>query len=743
VFPSFSNLLFVQVLAWWIAFLLGMGALGAAPLPRVLLLFSNDRMLPANVKYEAGIRAVLEPEGGPAQATLYAEFLDAVRAPGEEHMAMMNDYLWFRYRTDPPQAVVVLGPEALRFFLKRRHHLFRGASLLFGGIRQADLASFGDLSDVAGLPMDLDLAPTVSAMLAMRPQTREVLLVSGASDFDRNWDVVARQQCAGLADRVRVISCGGLPLDELTRKVAGLPPESAVLYLTYFRSPAGETMAPASAARKIAAAASVPVFGPYETYLGTGVTGGCVTPFEDEGRALGKAIQRVLAGESTASIGILPPTPPRFIFDAREVSRWKIAGTSLPAGSELRFRKPSLWDQHRGLVITGGSVVLFQTFLIVALLTLRARHLRTENNLRLSDQRFAGIFQGSPAAISIVRQRDGRLVDVNPGWENFFEIPRAEALDRTPAELGIFPTQESEQQYLEFLRTGRSLQSFEQRVRTRSGRHRWRSVSCDLITLADEPCLVALAKDVTEQHEVEDARRALGHAMRLATLGELTASIAHEVNQPLGAILSNTEAAEMLLESEHPPLAELRQILADIRRDDLRASDVVKRVRAMVGKHQLRMVPLDLNDILTNVVRLVSHDTLRRGVTLLPDLTQALPPVCGDRVQLEQVVLNLLLNAMDAMIQTPLADRRVILRSTTGAEGDVEVAVEDAGHGLPPDQIDRVFDSFYTTKETGMGLGLALSRSITETHGGRLTAANNPVRGATFRLILPATQAPF
>lgn len=360
-----------------------------------------------------------------------------------------------------------------------------------------------------------------------------------------------------------------------------------------------------------------------------------------------------------------------------------------------------------------------------------------EEALRQSEERFAGVFRGSPAAIAIIRQAGGYLVDVNPSWERFFEIDRAEALGKSPIELGLIGSAESDRRFRSFLEAGESLNGFEQMVRTRGGDIRWMSLSSELITLAGEPCFVVMSKDITEAREVEESRQGLIQATRLAMLGELTASIAHEVNQPLGAILSNADAAEILLERSDPPIAELRNILADIRRDDIRASEVIKRVRDLIGKREMRMEPLYLNEILTETIRLVAHDAQRRGVVIIPEFAMNLPVISCDHVQIEQVILNLLLNAMDAIKNTPLSERRLVLRSARHAEGWVEATVEDRGHGIPHDKIDRIFESFFSTKEQGMGLGLALGRSIAEAHGGRLKAENNPAGGAIFRLILP------
>lgn len=362
---------------------------------------------------------------------------------------------------------------------------------------------------------------------------------------------------------------------------------------------------------------------------------------------------------------------------------------------------------------------------------------QAQEALRQSEERFAGIFNGSPLAIGIIRQSDGRLVEVNPSWERFFGIDRAHALGSSPVELGLVASKDAELRFQAFLASGQPLNGFEQPVITPGGETRWASMTCELISLAGEPCFVVMSKDVTGQKELEEARQGMVQAMRLAMLGELTASIAHEINQPLGAILGNAETAEFLLAGENPPLEELRQILGDIRRDDLRASEVIKRVRSLVGKREFRMEPRFLNEILSDVMRLVAHDSMTRGVTLVTEFEMNLPPVSCDATQIEQVMLNLMLNAMDAMRGVAPASRRVLLRSHRLSAGEIEACVVDNGHGIAPEKLDRIFDSFFTTKAQGMGLGLALARSIAESHGGRLTAENNAEGGATFRLILP------
>lgn len=294
-----------------------------------------------------------------------------------------------------------------------------------------------------------------------------------------------------------------------------------------------------------------------------------------------------------------------------------------------------------------------------------------------------------------------------------------------------------EKRFRQFLHSGKSLEGFEQKLVTPEGETRWMSLSCKLITLDGEACYIVMSKDITGQKEAEDARLSLARATKLAMLGELTASIAHEVNQPLGAILSNADTADILLRKENPPIPELLQILTDIRRDDIRASEIIKRVRGMVSKHEIRMSRVDLNDVLKDVEDLISHDIHRNGIKIMRELAPDLPPVNADRIQIEQVMMNLVLNAIDALSAVPPNLRWIVIRSSIGLSNSVEASVEDSGPGIREETLPRIFDSFFTTKDSGMGLGLALSRSIAEAHGGGLAAENNSHGGATLRLILP------
>jgi signal transduction histidine kinase len=257
--------------------------------------------------------------------------------------------------------------------------------------------------------------------------------------------------------------------------------------------------------------------------------------------------------------------------------------------------------------------------------------------------------------------------------------------------------------------------------------------------------LFALWLEWRRRHRIElentRQRGELTHAARLATIGELAASIVHEINQPLGAILSNADAAELLLEQTPSDLTQVRQILADIRRDDLRASEVIRHMRALLRKRQLTLASVDVNDSVSAVAKLLQDETRRREVQIDHHLAAGLPPVAADRVHIEQVLLNLLMNAMDAMEAAPRGRRKVEVQTHAVRGGWVEVAISDSGIGLVPETRAHLFDSFFSTKKNGLGLGLSIARSIIEAHGGRIWAENNRDAGATFRFTLSAIPA--
>ena len=250
--------------------------------------------------------------------------------------------------------------------------------------------------------------------------------------------------------------------------------------------------------------------------------------------------------------------------------------------------------------------------------------------------------------------------------------------------------------------------------------------------------------DITErwhaEQELQQLRQEIAHVSRVSMMGQLASALAHEISQPLGAILRNAEAAELFIRHESPDLNEIRAILADIRKDDQRASAVISRMRALLKGHSLDTRPIEVGELIGEVAALARADAAARHVKLETNVSLGLPSVKGDRVHLQQVLLNLILNGMDALNGTTQNDRRVTVGARLDGPQSIEIAVSDTGSGIPADELARVFEPFFTTKPHGMGMGLPISRTIIEAHGGRLWAENNNGGGATFRFTLRAAK---
>ena len=429
--------------------------------------------------------------------------------------------------------------------------------------------------------------------------------------------------------------------------------------------------------------------------------------------------------------------------------RFGTRGTSLAFAI---FAFTAIWGATHGrgpFVVDVASETAFavQIFLISAALPLLVLAAVIEESkaarrtLRDSEERFATAFKASPDAMILSRLSNGQIIDVNDRWQSLFGFSRADVVGRAVGELDIHAGTASS--LIGSAARQNTARDEPVEFRTHSGGLLYTTCSTEKVPIGGDPCSITTIRDVTAQRRTErelaEQRKQLTHLSRVARLSELSGSLAHELNQPLTAILSNAQAAQRFLAREPLDLCEIRNILQDIVAADKRAGDVIRGLRVLMKKGTDRYAPMDLNSIVPDVLVFARGELTSKGVEVRTELATRLPLVNGDVIQLQQLLLNLLSNAGEAMDENQPGKRELTIRTDVGAHGTAQIFVSDTGPGLAADQRERLFEPFYTTKEHGLGLGLSICRTIMEAHGGSIHVENNTHRGVTFRAVFPAS----
>jgi len=365
---------------------------------------------------------------------------------------------------------------------------------------------------------------------------------------------------------------------------------------------------------------------------------------------------------------------------------------------------------------------------------------RAEEALRESEARFR-TFVDHATDTFMLHEEDGTVLDVNRNACESLGYGRDELVGKTPFFFDMELNAATWQRHREHLRAG-DVATLESRYRRKDGTVFPVEIHMREFPQGRQRLIISLSRDITERKRAAETFREmqaeLAHANRAAAMGQVTASVAHEVSQPIVAMLCNADAALSWLGSQPPDVAEARRALASIVSDGNRAAEVINWIRALIKKTTAPKESIDVNDAIMDVVTITRSELLRHGVSLRTDLATGLPLIEGYRVQLQQVVLNLILNAVEAMSSLDETGRELRISTTANASGEILIAVRDSGPGLEPTMINRLFEPFYTTKPNGIGMGLAICNSIIEAHGGRLSASANESRGAVFQFTLPA-----
>jgi PAS domain S-box-containing protein len=371
------------------------------------------------------------------------------------------------------------------------------------------------------------------------------------------------------------------------------------------------------------------------------------------------------------------------------------------------------------------------------------RRRNTEATLRASEERWRSMFEASAVGITIMDQQN-HFATANEAFQKMVGYTEQELQSLGPVDITHEDDRQATQQMIQDAQSGkRQDYQAEKRYRRKDGKVIWVRVSTARALDPNSPIpgIPTLVEDVTERKRAEmawqDAREALSRATRLTVMGELSASIAHEINQPLSAIITNGQACERFLGFSPPDLDEVKDAVGEIVRDGRRASEVLSRIRAMSKNSAPERGKVDVNRAIAEVLALTRDELHRHRVSVLTELHPNLPVIMADRVQLQQVVLNLVMNGIDAMRAVMDRPRKLTVRSQLNDQGNVIVNVADSGVGLDPANRDRIFDSFFTTKPEGMGMGLAISNTIIQAHNGQLWAESGSPFGAVFGFTLP------
>jgi signal transduction histidine kinase len=607
----FAALVLGFVVCLWV-----LPSLAQADVRNVLILYPYDNFqASSNLSGVAARRRLVELSGG--KINFHNEFLDLRNFPSRAAQDRMAEHVIEKYAGQKIDLVLAVSEESYFFIADYGSRFVPDVPVVFCCTPDEMLTiEHHERPNVTGVVLDFDVERTLDLARLLQPGLRSVYVVGGKGDIDVAMNDVFRKKLANYSPEVEITFLEGVPTAELTKKISTLPPDAALLYSLFLVDGDGKTHSSSfEYTELLARAASVPAYGTFAPYLERGIVGGYIGTFEDAGKEMADLAWEILQGAEPAKIPVRLSTAQKFRVDEAAAERFGLDTGAIPKDAIVINHTPSLWEQHRALVIVAASVIAVQATLILALMLQTARRRRAEENARV-------------------------------------------------------------------------------------------------------------------------AHAELAHVSRVTTMGELTASIAHEVNQPLAAIVANGNAAMRWLGHATPDLAEARAALTRIVQDGLRAADVISAIRGMVRRGEPASQALDMGALVREVLGLLRTEIESNGVTLARDIDEDLPKVRGDRVQLQQVVLNLVMNAIEAMAGQPAGERRLRVDVTRSGTDHIAVGVSDTGPGIPPEVAARVFEPFYTTKNHGMGMGLSICRTIVEAHGGKLTLQPDSPHGTTFIVTL-------
>jgi PAS domain S-box-containing protein len=709
------------------------------PPRRIYLLEGLAAAQPAGVSTRAAFEQRLK-ERSSEHFEIFTDFLELGRFPGAAHEARMVRLLSGKYAQNPPALLVPISRGALQFLMQNRSSLAPATPIVYCCVDHIAADAMNLPRDVTGVVTQHDWAKTLALARGLQPDARKLVVVAGASDYDRAWREDALREIQPQLPQFEARYLFGLPYDDMLNEVSRLSADTIVLLVPVFADGTGQPRVPPEVAAEVSKRSPAPVYSPLATSLGQGIVGGYTNSYETQGEAAADLALDVLAGKDPASLPRQVQPQAAYQVDARQLAHWNLPEAGLPPGAVVLFKSPTFWEQHRAAAAVFG---LQSLILAIVLIQMRKRQ-QAERSLKESEERMAFAAASTNIGLWQIELPAGRLWTTEHCRRMF---GRAEDVELTTADIvaAVHPGERRsvESAIATATRRGSDLWS-DFRVDLPHGEVRWiHARGHPRFDDHGKPIrLSGIFADITSRKQAEGEAQAqrdeIAHLMRVSVMGELSGAIAHELNQPLTAILANAQTARLLMRAKNPDAGMVSEILDDIVHEDNRATEVIQRLRSLMRRGERKSEPIDLNTLIESTLALLHSELIARGVRAEVALANDLPQVSGDSVQLQQVLLNLAMNAMDAMSATEPAQRQITLRTRHDGNGTVEAVVADRGRGLTGDERDRLFQPFFTTKEHGLGLGLSICSTIVKSHGGNLSIDNDAGGGAIAILALPS-----
>jgi PAS domain S-box-containing protein len=724
---------------------------GAAAPKRVLVVHSFGNAAPPFTTHSTAFETELtEKMGEPVD--LDEVSLDVARYASLDMEEALVDFLRARQAKWQPDLVVPVGSPAGIFVASHRDRLFPASTpIVYTGMDRRRLPPGALDQNATFVGESFDLRAWVEDLLQIAPNTKNIAVVIGDSPLERVWTEVLKKEYQPFADRVNFIWLNDLSLDGILQRTKNLPPHSFILHVLMMRDASGVTLDGDQVLRQIHAVANAPINGIYQHQLGLGITGGRLYQGEAEGVEAARVATRILRGEPASRFEpmIIGPLPPR--YDWRELQKWKIDEKLLPKDSAILFRTPTTWQKYRNWIIGSATVILIQAVLIGALIVNLLRRRRAERSLSESEARAALATEAARLGVWELNTTTGQMW-VSDKVRELFDLDEAAPVDLATLGSRVHPEDRAMRTAaIDGAMEGHGDYEVEYRILRPDHTVRWINGRGRRMNDAEgKPArLFGVSMDITDRKEAVAARqRAEDEARRqreqidllgrASLLGEMTASLAHELNQPLTAIVANASAGVRFIDGGEVEPRALREIFSDVGTDARRARDIIQSVRNAIKKGESVRGRVSLNSVIRNIVLMVRPDTAVYSCEVEASLAEHLPLVEADPIQMQQVLINLVTNAFHAMSETPVALRKVEITTQLDENGSVCVKVRDHGLGVSRETQERLFEQFYTTKKDGLGMGLAIVRSIIEAHGGKIIANNTEGGGACFDFRLPA-----